>query len=233
MTAYYAGTSGYSYKEWVGNFYPSGTKNADMLTAYASVLPSVEINNTFYRMPRKSVVAKWFDSTPDDFRFAVKASRRITHSKKLVDAEESVNYLAQALEPLEQKLGVVLFQLPPYFASDIEVLRSFLKSLPEQLPAAFEFRHRSWQCEEVADCLATFNAANCVSDPLTEIENLPQSSSWGYLRLRKPSYSKKELKDWVHRIHQSHWNSAFVFFKHETEGVAPTLAKRFIELAST
>ncbi len=233
MTTYYGGTSGFSYKEWIGPFYPPGTKNADMLAVYAESLPSVEINNTFYRMPRKSVVAQWHENTPTDFRFAIKASRRITHSKKLVDTAETVGYLTKALEPLGEKLGVVLFQLPPYFALDLDVLNAFVKSLPKQLPAAFEFRHASWQCEAVLDCLAPHNAAVCVSDTSDTGEDLPHSGSFGYLRLRQSDYSGGQLKSWAKRINQSPWESVFVFFKHEAEGAAPRMARQFMDLAST
>ena len=152
---WYAGTSGYSYKEWIGSFYPDGMKADAMLSYYAVHLPAVEINNTFYRMPRTQVLEAWADAVPKDFRFVIKASRRITHEQKLVDADESTDYLARKLEVLDGKLGAVLFQLPPYLRKDIERLRAFLKVVPASMPAAIEFRHASWFDDETFDLLSS------------------------------------------------------------------------------
>ena len=159
-----AGTSGYSYKEWKGSFYPDDTAANAMLGYYASRLPAVEINNTFYRMPRSSVLATWRDAVPEDFRFAIKASRQITHRSRLADCEDSVAYLATRLEALGDKLGCVLFQLPPYLRKDIERLDAFLALWPDDYPAAVEFRHASWFDDETAETLASHGAALCVSE---------------------------------------------------------------------
>ncbi|MEM7284414.1 MAG: DUF72 domain-containing protein [Pseudomonadota bacterium] len=233
MVQLLAGTSGYSYKEWLGNFYPKGTKNGEMLHQYAQQLPSVEINNTFYRMPRGSVVDQWSNQTPETFRFAIKASRRITHSKKLQNAQEEVSYLFGVLERLEHRLGVVLFQLPPFFQKDVEVLKRFLAILPSDFSVAFEFRHRSWWDDNVRECLASHGAALCVTDKdEVRAEDLHSTVDWGYLRLRRTSYSDTDLRHWMKLIQGAKWKTAFVFFKHEADGAGPSFAQRLLELST-
>ena len=227
----YAGTSGFSYKEWKGPFYPEKLPNAKMLSYYAEQLPSVEINNTFYRLPKKEVLEKWSDQVPDTFRFSIKASRRITHFKRLNDAADETEYLLSTLEALKKKLGVVLFQLPPFLRKDAERLTGFLKLLPKNTPAAFEFRHDSWFDDEIADALRSHNCALCIAD--TDEKPNPEfitTTDWGYLRLRRAKYTAPALKKWAKQISDAGWKRTFVFFKHEDEGAGPKMAEQFLKI---
>jgi uncharacterized protein YecE (DUF72 family) len=223
-----AGTSGFSYKEWKGSFYPEDLPAARMLEFYASRLPAVEINNTFYRMPKSSMLAAWNEAVPDDFRFFLKASRRITHFKRLKDTGEEVAYLVSQAGALGPKLGGILYQLPPNMKKDLDRLETFLAELPTAPRAAFEFRHASWFEEEVFAALRDENCALCVADPAPLEEALPVATAdWGYLRLRREAYSPSELAGWREWIEAQGWSEAFVFFKHEDEGTGPRLAARF------
>ncbi len=233
-----AGTSGYSYKEWKGSFYPEDIAADGMLAHYAAQLPAVEINNTFYRMPRTHVLETWRDAVPDNFRFSIKASRRITHHARLKDCDEAVNFLATGLEALGDKLGCVLFQLPPYLRRDGERLDAFLANWPKALPAALEFRHESWFDDATAQTLTRHGAAICVSEaasPNGDGEpSLPAflaTTDWLYLRLRKPAYDDAALAGWLDRAAATSAARGFAFFKHEDEGAGPRLAGRFLELA--
>jgi len=230
----YVGTSGYSYKEWKGSFYPEKIPAAEMLSYYASRLPAVELNNTFYRMPQRNMVESWRAQVPDDFRFSVKAAQRITHFKRLKDAGDETKYMLETVSALEDRLGVVLFQLPPNMKKDLERLESFLKQLPENTPAAFEFRHPTWFDDDVIELLRSQNRALCVSDtdelPASHID---RTADWGYLRLRRVQYSETDLAEWLKRIQAQNWKTAFVFFKHEDEGTGPKLAAEFIELSKS
>ena len=227
-----AGTSGYSYKEWKGPFYPERLPSREMLRFYAERLPAVEINNTFYRMPRTEVLSSWADQVPEHFRFSIKASRRITHFKRLKDVDDETEYLLRVTSTLGERLGVVLFQLPPNMKADPARLESFLELLPEDLPAAFEFRHESWRDDKIEKALADRNLALCVSDsPDTPASAPLPAASWGYLRLRRESYTRADLAGWAQRIQTHGWNEAFVFFKHEDEAAGPRMAAEFLELA--
>lgn len=228
----YAGTSGYSYKEWKGNFYPEKIPANEMLSHYAEKLPAVEVNNTFYRLPRASVLETWASQVPPAFRFSLKASRRITHIRRLKDATDETRYLLEATATLGQLLGVVFFQLPPNLAADVERLRDFLALLPEGTPAAFEFRHASWFDDSVYEALRAHNAALCLADTDDDLDvPLVSTASWGYLRLRRASYPDGELEKWLDWIRSQDWSDAYVFFKHEEAGAGPEMAARFLRLA--
>ncbi|MDH3197638.1 MAG: DUF72 domain-containing protein [Candidatus Krumholzibacteria bacterium] len=228
----YAGTSGYSYKEWKGHFYPEKIPNDQMLAFYATKLPSVEINNTFYRMPRASMLATWAERVPADFRFVLKASQRITHFKRLNNAEEETRYLLETVETLEAKLGVLLFQLPPNMKKDLERLDAFLETLPEGTRAAFEFRHATWFDDDVYDALRRRDLPLCLADADDALEvPLVSTADWGYLRLRRPGYTDQDMRRWIDWIGQQGWKEAYVFFKHEDEAAGPKMAVRFLELA--
>src|SRR5262245_54521629 len=179
------GTSGYSYPAWRGSFYPEGLKEAEMLRFYAERLPTVEINNTFYRMPQAEMLARWAGQTPDGFSFVLKASRRITHEKRLNDAD-SLAYFLKTAESLGPKLGPILFQLPPFCKKDLPRLQAFLALLPPGCRAAFEFRHPSWHDAEVNGTLQARGAALCLADTDEEplADALAATADWGYLRLR-------------------------------------------------
>ena len=226
-----SGTSGFSYKEWKGSFYPEDLANADMLRYYAERLPTVEINNTFYHMPRASVVEHWAEQVPDGFTFVIKASQRITHRARLKDAEEPLAYLWETISKLGPHRGPILFQLPPFFKKDTARLEAFLAALPDGCRAVFEFRHASWRDEEVNEALRAAGAALCVADTEDEPEpELVATADFGYLRLRRPGYEKNELEAWVERVLSQPWREAFVFFKHEDEASGPRMAEDFASL---
>ena len=228
-----AGTSGYSYKAWKGSFYPDDTTADAMLAYYATKLPAVEINNTFYRMPRTQVLEVWRRAVPADFRFAIKAPRQITHQARLANCEGPVEYLATRLETLADQLGCVLFQLPPYVRKNIDRLDAFLRLWPKAFPAAVEFRHPSWFDAETADVLARYGACLCVSeDGKLALPDFYATTDWVYLRLRKSSYDNADLQTWLDRVVVSNASRGFAFFKHEDAGTGPALARRFLELAN-
>lgn len=226
----FVGTSGYSYKEWKGSFYPEKLSAKKMLAYYAERLSTVEINNTFYRLPKTSVLENWAEQVPEDFRFSIKASRRITHFTRLKpEATEPTEYLLSTLEALGPRLGVVLFQLPPNLKKDAERLATFLEVLPEGTPGAFEFRHESWKDDEVYDLLrARGMALVCAdTDDADADEPVVETASWGYLRLRRPGYEQADLERWAAHLEATSWDRVFVFFKHEDEGAGPRMAEEF------
>jgi uncharacterized protein YecE (DUF72 family) len=227
------GTSGYSYKEWKGTFYPDDLPAAKMLAFYAGRFGSVEINNTFYRMPEAKTLAKWSGDVPDGFTFVLKAPQRITHQKRLAGAEDDVRHFLDVAATLGPKLGPLLFQLPPYFRKDTAKLRGFLALIPAQRRVALEVRHESWLDDEVYAALREHDAALCLSDT-DEVEDpdrlIVNTASWGYLRLRRTEYREGMLAAWRSRIERQTWSDAFVFFKHEDEGKGPQFAKEFLAL---
>ena len=224
------GTSGYGYKEWKGKFYPRDISAREMLPFYSSHFDAVEINNTFYRMPGKELLARWAAQVPDDFVFALKAARIITHIRRLKDAEEETRYLIETAASLGRRLGPILFQLPGSLAKDLSRLEAFLNLL-SGTTAAFEFRNPSWLDTETFDLLRARGHALCVSD--REPEQLPtvvSTAPWGYLRLRRPGYSDSDLALWLESVAAQPWETAYIFFKHEDQAEGPALAKRFLGL---
>ncbi|MEM7436432.1 MAG: DUF72 domain-containing protein, partial [Myxococcota bacterium] len=192
-----AGSSGFSYKEWKGPFYPEKLPAKDMLRYYAEHLSTVEINSTFYRMPKPSMLEGWADKVPDDFVFVLKASRKITHSGRLKEVDDSVDYLWGVAQSLGKHLGPILFQLPPFLKKDVPRLAAFMSTLPEGLRAAFEFRHESWFDDEVYDALREGGHALCLADTdKAETPELVSTTDWGYLRLRREDYSENALRTW-------------------------------------
>jgi len=231
MIQFWIGTSGFSYKEWKGNFYPEDLPDREMLNYYSQQLPAVEINNTFYRMPKVDLLESWAEQVPESFRFVLKASRKITHSKPLKEKSDEVNYLFETSSTLGSRLGVILFQLPPYLRKNVELLESFLGLLPDNIRSAFEFRHRSWFEKDIYDLLRSHGCALCIAD--ADRENEPPvvaTADWGYLRLRREDYGDNDLQQWAERIKAQNWQEVFVFFKHEDEGAGPALAKSFLNL---
>ena len=229
----YVGTSGYSYKEWKGSFYPEKIPAKDMLRYYAERLSTVEINATFYRMPQPSMLENWKEQVPGTFRFALKASQRITHFKRLKETGEETKYFLDTAAVLDDQLGVVLFQMPPNMKKDLPRLETFLTLLPSTTPAAFEFRHPTWFDDDVLDLLRSQNRPLVVSDtddlPTTHID---KTADWGYLRLRRVNYSEENLVEWAARIRDQNWKETFLFFKHEDAGTGPKLAAQFLQIAS-
>jgi uncharacterized protein YecE (DUF72 family) len=224
------GTSGYSYPEWKGNFYPDKMAAKDMLRFYATKFPTVEINNTFYRMPKEDVLKGWAEQVPEHFAFVIKASQRITHMQRLKECGELLRYLYRVTATLGPRLGPLLFQLPPNFKKDVPRLESFFDDMPERRRVAVEFRHASWFDDEVFEALRARGAALCVADTGEEpVAPLVATTDWGYLRLRRENFSDDELREWAKRIREQPWSDAFVFLKHEEEGKGPKLAARLTE----
>jgi uncharacterized protein YecE (DUF72 family) len=228
-----AGTSGFSYKEWVGPFYPDKLPAKAMLEHYATRLPAVEINNTFYRMPNTAAIEGWRAQVPESFRFAMKAPRRITHIKRLKDCADDVAYFLGTLAALEPCLGSVLFQLPPHFKRDVARLTAFIAALPQGCRAAFEFRNDSWFEPDVFAALEARNLALVQSeeDDTPAERRLPWTADWAYLRLRKTTYAPRELEAWLERLRAAKLAEAQVFFKHEDQATGPKLAAEFLAMA--
>jgi uncharacterized protein YecE (DUF72 family) len=233
----YIGTSGWSYKEWKGSFYPPTLPADQMLQHYASRFSAVEVNNSFYRTPSEAVLATWAGEVPEDFRFVMKASRRITHNGRLKDEDGSLPYFLRAVNPLGPRLGPTLFQLPPTFQKDLPRLRGFLDRLPKKWPVAFEFRHDTWFDDEVYHLLAARNAALvAVDQDDSDGPGAPLviTASWGYLRLRRSGYDTAALQHWAATIGRQPWEIAYVFLKHEEGSPAgPAAAEALQELLKT
>jgi uncharacterized protein YecE (DUF72 family) len=221
------GTSGFSYPAWRGSFYPDKLPAGQMLAFYASKLGAVEINNTFYRMPRRPVLERWAAETPASFRFALKSPRQITHMRRLVNVAEMVARLSTTAGALGGRLGPILFGLPATLHRDVAVLDAFLTVLPTGLEAAVEFRHPSWLSDDVYEVLKRHDAALCVADSEELTTPLVATARWGYLRLRRQRYDRAALRRWASRLDAARFERAFVFFKHEAKGTGPALADSF------
>jgi uncharacterized protein YecE (DUF72 family) len=227
------GTSGYSYAPWKGSFYPEKLPAARMLSYYAEKLPTVEINNTFYRLPAPEMVRKWAEETPTTFRFALKSPRRITHEQRLRGSGEAIGWLFKAAGELGEKLGPVLFQLPPNAKKDVALLDAFLGELPATARPALEFRHESWFAPEVYEVLRKRGAALCIAEAEDLATPLEATAPWGYLRLRRQDYDDAAVAAWAQKIRSQGWDQAYVFFKHEDEGKGPKLAAQLIAAMSS
>jgi uncharacterized protein YecE (DUF72 family) len=226
------GTSGFSYPAWRGTFYPEKLPEAQMLGYYADRLAAVEINNTFYRMPTPEQLGRWAAETPAGFRFALKSPRQITHIKKLADVADSVERLSAAATTLGDRLGPILFQLPPFLKKDVPRLDAFLATLPPSVKAAVEFRHDSWFTDEVYAALKARNAALCIADSEDLSTPFEATAGWGYLRLRRQDYDDGALAAWAERLRAQPFTVTYCFFKHEDEGRGAALAGAFAKLMS-
>jgi uncharacterized protein YecE (DUF72 family) len=226
----HVGTSGWSYKEWRGSFYPEKMKEAEMLPYYAERFDAVELNNTFYRLPGENALAQWAAQVPPHFRFALKATRTITHIKRLKDVAEPVAELYRATAALGARRGPVLFGLPPNMKLDLERLQALLALVPRDVPSAIEFRHESWHDATVFDLLRAHNVALCIAHTAEEETPFEATASWGYLRLRQEEYTLDELRLWRSRIAEQRWSEAYVFFKHEDTGSGPRLGREFLDV---
>ena len=227
-----AGASGYSFKEWKGTFYPADMKPDGMLAFYSARLPTVEINNTFYRMPKTEMLENWAQTAPAGFKFGIKASRRITHFAHLKpESADSVAFLYRALDALGAKRGPVLFQLPPVMKKNLERLTDFLKLLPEGHGAAFEFRNETWFADDVYDALKAAGAALCLSE---REDNAPpplvETAPWGYVRLRLETYSDADLEQWARKLAATGWSETYVYFMHEP--TAPAYAQTLMRFGT-
>jgi uncharacterized protein YecE (DUF72 family) len=225
------GTSGYNYPEWKGSFYPADLAAAKMLPYYAARFPTVEINYTFYRMPNEKILSNWAGQVPSEFRFTLKAPRRITHDAKLVKCEDLTATFCRVAETLGPKLGALLFQLPPNQKKDLPRLEAFLDTLPPKAPAAFEFRHASWFDDEVFSLLKSRNRALCVADSEKLETPLEVTADYGYFRLRDEGYGAKDIEDWGLKIDglRSRCKEIYVYFKHEEEGKGPAFAHHLMK----
>jgi uncharacterized protein YecE (DUF72 family) len=228
-----AGTSGFSYKEWVGEFYPDKLPAKAMLAHYATRLPIVEINNTFYRMPSAAIIQGWRSQVPDSFRFAIKVPRRISHLKRLRDCGAEMSSLLTSLADLKPCLASLLVQLPPHARCDAAALESFLQVFPPGTRVAFEFRHDSWHVPPVFDLLKSRNAALVQSETDETFEPLPWTADWAYVRLRRVEYTHGDLERWFDRIAAAGVDEAHVFFKHEDGATGPKLAAQLLALAES
>ena len=207
------GTSGYAYKEWKGTFYPEKLPQDQMLRYYGEQFSTVEINNTFYRMPSEKVVLNWASQVPDAFQFV----------------GEELGYFLKTSSALGPKLGPTLFQLPPNFKKDVARLEAFLALLPKRWRAAVEFRHLSWYDEDVFTALRNHGVALCGADTDEGEASVVVTADWGYLRLRRAQYGEADLAGWAQRVLAQPWQEAFVFFKHEDAGTGPAFARQFMQ----
>jgi uncharacterized protein YecE (DUF72 family) len=225
-----AGTSGYSFKEWKGTFYPADLKADGMLAFYATKFATLEINNTFYRLPKESVLQEWASQVPENFTFAIKASQKITHYTRLkAESESMVQFILKNTATLGEKMGPILFQLPPNLKKDVPRLQNFLSYLPENRRYTFEFRHESWFDEDVFSVLRDRDIAMCISESGELTCPVVCTATWGYLRLHKLDYSPDGLTAWAKCVTSQQWNDAYVYFKHdEGEGSGPPAVETFI-----
>jgi len=227
----YAGCSGYSFKEWVGYFYPPKTKSQDYLEHYATKLNSVEINHTFRRFPRLEVIEAWAEKTPEHFRFSFKMHQSVTHMARLKNVGRSVSDFLDALMPLKKRPGVVLFQLPPFFKLDHERLDSFLGELPAGFRYAMEFRHASWNEPAVVEKLTAAGVALCSSELEIDATEIVQTAPFIYLRLRKPPpYTDAEIETLRALVREAAGGAEdlYVYAKHDDVGVAPEQVERIV-----
>jgi uncharacterized protein YecE (DUF72 family) len=228
---FWIGTSGFQYSEWKGNFYPEDLPAAKMLPFYAEQFATTEINYTFHRIPAQKTIENWKAQTPEKFRFGLKAPQKITHWSKLRDCADTLEYFLKVAGGLSERLGPILFQLPPAFKKDADVLNSFLRELPS-IRAAFEFRHESWFDDDIFELLKSRNIALCIAD--TDTIGTPRkiTADYGYLRLRRENYIDEDVKCWSEFVREqnANWKDAFVYFKHEESGIGPKLARQMIDL---
>jgi uncharacterized protein YecE (DUF72 family) len=226
----YVGTSGYNYPEWKGSFYPADLAAAKMLPYYAARFPTVEINYTFYRMPSEKLLAGWTAQAPKAFRFTLKAPRRITHDAKLVNCQDLTDTFCRVAGTLGDRLGALLFQLPPALKKDLARLEAFLDALPPKAPAAFEFRHPSWFDAEVFARLSQRGKALCVADSEKLETPLEVTADFGYFRLRDEGYQPADIEEWAKKIDalRSRCEDIYVYFKHEEQGLGPEFARQMM-----
>jgi uncharacterized protein YecE (DUF72 family) len=227
-----AGTSGFAFKEWKGPFYPEKMKDPEMLAFYASRFPMVEINNTFYRLPKETVMADWASQVPDGFSFAVKASQRITHHTRLKpESYDTTDYLLKTTAALGAKLGPILFQLPPNLKKDVERLKSFLGRLPKDRRYTVEFRHESWFEDDVFEALREQNVPLCIIEQEDFKAPVVSTADWGYVRLHRLDYDATMLATWAAAVKLHGWTDAYVVFKHdEGAGSGPPAVSAFAKL---
>ena len=230
---FYVGTSGYSYPEWKGSFYPAKLPAKQMLRFYGEHFRAVEINYTFKQTPTATVLETWADTVPAEFQFILKAPQQITHWKRLKDVDDSLSNFLDIASTLEKRLGPLLFQLPPNFSKDVPRLRALLALLPPERRVTLEFRHASWFDDEIFALLREHGAALCIAENEDLQVPFTATADWGYLRLRQLDYDDAALQARLKQVRKQKWQEVFVFFMHEKEGKGPPLARRFLELAES
>ena len=225
------GTSGYNYPEWKSNFYPSDLAAAKMLPYYAARFPTVEINYTFYRMPNEKLTGGWAAQTPSPFKLTLKAPRRITHDSRLKNTGELVDAFCRVAGTLGDKLGALLFQLPPNLKRDAALFDAFLEELPPRVCAAFEFRHPSWFDDEIFERLAKRNLALCIADSEKLSAPVKVTADYAYFRLRDEGYGPADIARWGETIKKetASCRDVFVYFKHEEQGKGPEFARLLVD----
>ncbi len=235
MARAYIGTSGFSYPEWKGSFYPADLPAGEMLPFYGRVFQTVEINNTFYRYPGEDTLAQWAAAVPSGFRFAVKAHRRITHLKRLGDVDGDLAFLFERIRRLGDRLGPILFQLPPSLHCDLTVFESFLASLRPGAQAVVEFRHESWRQDAVYRLLDTHRVALCVAETDEEAQPATVIGPVSYLRLHKSRYADEDLRRWATWIaaRAAEGRDTFAYFTHEDGAPATEYAKQLAGLTAS
>jgi uncharacterized protein YecE (DUF72 family) len=223
---HWIGTSGFQYAEWKGTFYPEKMPAAKMLPYYGERFASTEINYTFRRFPSDKTIGRWVEETPAAFRFSLKAPQRITHFAQLQGCEEILYAFQRAISGLGNKQGPVLFQLPPTLKKDAPRLGDFLREMPPEIQAAFEFRHVSWFDEEVFATLHKFNAALCLAESADLATPPVATANFGYLRLRREDYGTVDFERWAQFVaaQEKNWTNAYIYFKHEESGIGPKFA---------
>ena len=215
----HAGTSGFAFKEWKGSFYPGDLQDDGMLGFYSSKFPTVEINNTFYRLPKEGVLQSWAAQVPEPFTFAIKASQRITHYARLKpESSSAVEFLLKNTASLASRLGPILFQLPPNLKKDTDRLRAFIDTLPSDRRYTIEFRHESWFEDDVFDALRARDIPMCITEQPDFASPFVSTASWGSTRLHRLDYGEAMLAEWARKISAQPWSEVFVFFKHD-EGI--------------
>jgi uncharacterized protein YecE (DUF72 family) len=231
----HVGTSGWQYRDWRGAFYPKELPQREWLPYFARNFETVEVNNSFYRLPERETFERWRDQTPAGFVVAVKASRFITHLKRLKDPEEPVALLWERATGLGDRLGPVLFQLPPRFRADPDRLEALLRTLPRRMRPAFEFRDDSWYADEVFDLLDTAGAALVWPHRPGTRRALPVVGGWIYVRFHQgtrtgPGYRRDTLRRWAERIGDADADEAFLYFNNDQQAAAIRDARTMLEL---
>jgi uncharacterized protein YecE (DUF72 family) len=226
------GTSGFQYPEWKGTFYPEDLPAAKMLPFYAGRFSTTEINYTFRRIPSPKTIGNWSELTPEKFRFALKAPQKITHFSKLRECDDTLTYFYKVVSALGERLGPVLFQLPPFLKKDLSLLSDFVRCFPQEMRATFEFRHASWFDDEVFGVLKAHNVALCLAESDKLSAPLVPTANFGYLRLRREDYTPDDVQRWaeVVRTNARNWCDTFVYFKHEESGMGPKLAEQMLRV---
>lgn len=225
------GTSGYSYPEWKGSFYPPDLATAKMFGFYSERFPTVEINATFYRMPTDKLVDGWVKGAPPGFRYTFKAPKVITHIKRLKECNDSLTFFLGRADRLGAHRAALLFQLPPFMKKDVPLLKDFLALVKSEHRAAFEFRNETWHDDAVFTALSDAGAALCVADSEKMTTPLVATTSWGYFRLRDEGYHRADIAKWHGQIAAQKWDEAFVYFKHEDSGKGAEFALQLKEIA--